>query len=295
MGTSNSYGGPGGNTPLVPSWLGDGSNIPSAPTLPPKGGKPDGTAPKVPKPNSKPAKPIVPPPTSDRFQAARTNFTKFAKSGGRNRGALGRAISGYVSKSVGGPRRAAIRMGSSRAVTIGLAGFLSSVQSQGVQQTLVSLNFQNLVGQPIEEIFLGLSDYICPDGGSVDEGISRNAFIETIADLAELGITDLDSLTNHQIKTVIEMFATHAIEARLCNDIGTKIIIAPNDIKIVERAQLQLHDFINRSVSDALSSTGANADLNNLKSIDLTKFVDRIYEDSFTILQSLAEAESDAV
>ena len=61
--------------------------------------------------------------------------------------------------------------------------------------TVRALNLGALAGHPIEEIFLGLADYVCPDGGSIDEGIAREAFIETIADLAGAGITDLDGLT----------------------------------------------------------------------------------------------------
>ena len=56
--------------------------------------------------------------------------------------------------------------------------------------------------------FLGLVDYVCPDGGSIDEGIAREAFVETIADLAGAGIADLDSLTADQIQAVLELYAT---------------------------------------------------------------------------------------
>ena len=76
----------------------------------------------------------------------------------------------------------------------------------------------------MEEVFAGLADYICPDGGSIDEGIARDAFIETIADLAEAGITDIDGLTSDQIQTVFELYASHTIEARICNDIGTRVV-----------------------------------------------------------------------
>ncbi len=59
MGTSTAYGGPGGGTPLVPSWLGDagGGGAPAAPpgdSAGPDGQPPaDGTAPPAP-PNRPP-------------------------------------------------------------------------------------------------------------------------------------------------------------------------------------------------------------------------------------------------
>lgn len=48
--------------------------------------------------------------------------------------------------------------------------------------------------------------------------------VELLADLSNAGITDIDGLTTEQIQTVFELYATHAIEARLCNDIGLKTV-----------------------------------------------------------------------
>jgi hypothetical protein len=140
-----------------------------------------------------------------------------------------------------------------------LLGFLSEAVAHGAAEALRALDLGALAGRPIEEIFLGLADYVCPDGGSVDEGIAREAFIETITDLAEAGISDLDGLTTGQIQTVFELYATNAIEARLCNDIGAKTIVLPSDAREAARVQAQLHDFIRRAVADALAAGGAAA------------------------------------
>ena len=111
-------------------------------------------------------------------------------------------------------------MGSSHAAGGKLLGFLSNVVARGAHEALRALNLENLAGTSDRQIFLGLADYICPDGGAVDEGIAREAFIETIVDLAAAGVTNLDGLTAEQMQTVFELYATNAIEARLCNDIG---------------------------------------------------------------------------
>ncbi|MBY0247568.1 MAG: hypothetical protein K2Q17_07860 [Nitrospiraceae bacterium] len=291
MGTSNSYGGQKGGA-LIPSWLGGGNADSSDGAV----GQSDGGNPAVgvngtpDVPPAPPARPTPAPIPGDQFQIPRGNFTSFAKSGGNDRKKLGRAISGYVSSSVGGSHQAAQRMGSSKTAGARLAGFLSSARSQGVRQALRALRLENLAGRPIEEIFLGLADYVCPEGGTVDEGIARNAFIETIVDLAEFGITDLDSLTVDQMQTVLELYATHAIEARLCNDIGTKINIAPANVQAFERVQALLHDFILRGVSDAL--TQARAGLGALTPDRTLQFVGHIYERAFSILQTLGEQEA---
>lgn len=182
-------------------------------------------------------------------------------------------------------------MGSSRRAGSRLLTFLSGVVSNGAAQTLRALNLSALAGRPIEEVFLGLADYVCPEGGSIDEGIAREAFIETIADLAGAGIIDLDGLTADQMQTVFELFATNAIEARLCNDIGMKAVTLPSDSQEVTRIQAQLNDFIRRGVADALTS--ARAALEALTPERALGFVEHIYTQAFDILQIMGESESE--
>ena len=295
MGTSSGFGGQSGNSPLVPSFVGDEGAPPAAA---PDGAPPDGTVPPdgAPPPGQPPAPPQRPPipPIGDpgRFSAARNNFSRFASSGGRDRASLGRAMSHYVGSSTGGARGAAARMGSARGAGSRLLGFLSDAATRGAAEALRALNLSALAGRPIEEIFLGLSDYVCPDGGSIDEGIAREAFIETIADLAGAGLTDLDGLTADQVQTVFELYATNAIEARLCNDIGTKTVILPSDAREASRVQAQLHDFIQRGVADAL--TAARAAAAALTPDRVLGFVGRIYEQAFGILQIMGDAEAEA-
>ena len=295
MGTSSAYGGPGGGTPLVPSWLGsdgtgDAPAPPPAPTAPDgvPSGDPAAPAPIPPAPSNRPAIPT--PADANRFTGARGNFTRFAHSGGSDRASLGRAVSGYVSTSSGGARQAAQRMGASRGAGARLLGFLTDAQARGAREALRELNLEGLAGRPIAEVFIGLADYICPSAGTVDEGIAREAFVETIIELTTLGVTDLDALTPDQMQTVFELYATHAIEARLCNDIGTKLITAPADAQAALRVQGQLRDFIRNGVSDAL--TAARAETPTLTQDRVHLFVDSVYERAFGILQALGDAEA---
>lgn len=293
MGTSNANRGQGGDTPLIPSWLPpDGSPlpIPDPPAAPPP------TAPLpvpvLPAPLP-PVLPSIPPPAeADRFTASRGNFSRFAGSGGADRASLGRALSNYVSSASGGSRTAAQRMARSPASGVPLLSFLSGAVANGPREALHALNLERLAGRPIEEIFLGLMEYVCPEGGSVDEGIAREAFIETIADLAESGIADFDGLTAGQMQTIFELYATHAIETRLCNDIGMKAITLPADAAQAASVQRQLLDFVRRSVSDSL--TQARVALQALTPERVFGFVTRVYEQAYAILQTMAEAEEPA-
>lgn len=216
MGTSSSYGGPGGATPLVPSWVDDhGAASPAA--LPAEVGAPVGEptpADTTSVPDLTVPQPLPPP---GRFAGPRGNLTRFANSGGIDRRSLGRAVSGYVAGASGGAALAARRMGASRRAAARLLGFLSDARAHGVPAALRALDLDALVGSTAEEIFLGLADFVCPNGGTVDDGIAREAFIETIVQLADDGIDDLTALTTDQMQTVFEIYATHAIEARLCN------------------------------------------------------------------------------
>ncbi len=291
MGTSTAYGGPGGGTPLVPSWLGSegeaGGTSPTAPAGPPASDPANPTS----LPPAPPARPTIPAPAdNNRFTAPRSNFTRFAHSGGTDRASLGRAVSGYVSKSAGGARQAAQRMGTSRNSGARLLGFLADAQARGAIEALRSLNLEGLAGRPIDEVFMGLADYICPNAGTVDEGIAREAFIETIVDLSTLGVTDLDTLTPDQMQTVFELYANHSIEALLFNDIRTKLVTAPANPQVALQVQSQLRDFIRNSVSDALTS--ARAETPTLTQGRVNAFVDTVYERAFGILQVIGAAEA---
>lgn len=301
MGTSNSNRGPGNNTPLVPDWLdqdnpplpempgGQPEPIPIPPNEEPRPDTefPDGKP--QPEPDISPITPLIIQPPPNRFKAARTYFSKFASSGGTDSNSLRRGVSQYVTRSSGGSRQATRRMGSSRRAGRKLLGFLRDTIEQGVEKALEALHLDNLAGHPIEEVFLGLIDYICPDGGSVDEGIARDAFIETIADLSENGITDLDTLNSNQMQTVFELYTAHTIESRMINDIGAKAIQFPSDARAALNIQSQLRDFIRRGVADALNT--ARSALLSLTQRSIQRLVNQIYEAAFEVLRSLVVTE----
>ena len=100
-----------------------------------------------------------------------------------------------------------------------------------------------------------------------------------------------DGMGQDRAKHCAYWYATHAIEARLCNDIGTKLVTAPADPQVALRVQSQLRDFIRNGVSDAL--TAARAETPTLTQDRVHAFVDTVYERAFGILQALGDAEAD--
>ena len=296
MGTSNAFGGASGGTPTVPSWLEDGGSDDGKPSdpptdvsgedAPPQGGDPDAV------PAAPPERPDRPSPgETNRYTSARTNLTRYASSGGDDRRSLGRAVSQYVSRSLGGAAKAARRMGSSHVAASKLVNMLGRIRNEGVEEVLRSLDLRDLAARPIEEVFAGLADSVCPEGGSIDDGIARDAFFDTIADLAEAGITEIDGLTVDQMQTVFELYITHTIEARIYNDIGTRIVNMPPDVQTVERIEAQLQEFIQRNVSDAVNNSGV--DLGSISQNDVARFVNEVYEATFSLLEAAGKAEAD--
>jgi hypothetical protein len=281
MGTSTANGGTiGSHTPLIPTWLDDGSGEGVKQPLDTDGIP--ATPPAIPEPAD-----------AKRYTAARNAFSKFARSGGTNRSSLGGAISGYVSHSSGGANGAARRMGSSRTTGSRLVGFLNDAVNRGLTEALKSLNLEDLAGRPAGDILKGLADYICPEGGNIDVAIARDAFYQTIVDLETEGITDLGSITGDQVQTIFEMFTTRAIEDRIYNEIGTKAITLPADTASIDNVQAQLHDFISNGVADAMSRMKDK--LHNLPQDKILGFIDDVYEKSFMILGAIGETEKDRV
>lgn len=289
MGTSGSSGGPGSNTSLVPTWLDepDVGSLPSGDDAPPgdveqpgeEGGE-EGTPPR-------PA--IEPAPIPARFQGARRNFSAFAGSGGNDRGALRRAVRDYVRSGTRGSTKATRRMGASRAAASGMLGIFRGFQRDGVDATLRRLNLGNLAGRPAAEVFLGLTDVICRDGGSIDEGIARDAWLETIAELDRLGIEDLDGLTGEQIQELFLSFVAHAIETRLFQDIGTNGLRLAADLVAIEAFEAQFRDYIKRAVRDAFAS-----DLTRLAELwdqDIRDIVDETYRSAWELLEVWGDRE----
>ena len=295
MGTSGSSSGPGGKTPLVPSWLGDtpASPLPggdnNAPFADGAGADPgEGDTGGVPD-TPTPLPPIPPTPPPARFQRARRSFSAFAGSGGTDRRALGRAGRDYVRSGTGGGRNATLRMGAARIAASEALSVFRGFQRDGTDATLHRLNLGNLVGRRAEDLFLGLTDVICPNGGPIDEGMARDAWLETVADLDDLGVEDTTTLTAGQMQEIFLTFMAHTIEARLFQDIGVNGLKIAVDLAAIEAFEAEFRSYIRRSVRDSFSSDLSG--LATLSNRQITTIVNRTYEEAWDLLVIWGDAE----
>jgi hypothetical protein len=173
-------------------------------------------------------------------------------------------------------------MGASRNAARGLLGVLRDFQRDGVNATLRRLNLADLVGRSLEEMFTGLTDVVCTDGGSIDEGIALDAWLETVADLEVLNVTDPAAVMPEQLRDIFIIFIAHTIEGRLLQDIGANGLKLAPDLAAIEAFENQLSDYIRRSVRDSFStdiSTPAT-----LSDRQIQDIVDRTYRDAWELL-----------
>ena len=179
--------------------------------------------------------PIPPAALPERFRGGRLNFSRFAGSGGSDGRALRRAARDYVRSGTGGSGNAVRRMGPSRTAAGNALGVLRGFQRAGVQETLRRLNLESLSGRGVQQVFIGLTEVVCRDGGPVDEAIARDAWLETISTLDEFEIDDLETLSTDQVQGIFLSFIAHTIEARLYQEIGVNGFDFAKDLADIER------------------------------------------------------------
>ena len=169
------------------------------------------------------------------------------------------------------------------------AHWASSVVSNVTESRslLRRLNLGGLVGRSAADIFLGLTDVICPDGGAIDEGMARDAWLETVADIEMLDAVDSANLSDTEVREIFLAFVSHSIEVRLFQDIGVNgFKVAPN-LGAIEAFEAQFRSYIRLSVRDSFS-----ADLTSLGTVsdgEIRAVVDRTYEEAWELLALLGD------
>ncbi|WP_206630226.1 Qat anti-phage system associated protein QatB, partial [Mesorhizobium sp. M5C.F.Ca.IN.020.32.2.1] len=247
---------------------------------------PSGTPPN-PVPVPQPLPPLASPAAGKPLGSARSDFSRAARSRGGGGRDLRRAAGKYV-RAMGGARNAARAMAPSRRVMTGLGQLLGQVAQNGPAAALRFFNLQSLVGAPIADVFLALTDLLCPDGGTIDEAIARNAMLETVGELGAAGDLPFDGATPDVLDAVFTGALARSIETKLFNEIGGRSIRLPTDVAAVEIIQRTLHDFIQGTVRDRFAAAGGT--LASVPYAGVEAFVQAIYEQSFELIRILGDS-----
>jgi hypothetical protein len=179
-------------------------------------------------------------------------------------------------------------MPSSRAAAGGIAGLARNFATQGPTEALRPFNLENLAGSPAVDVFVALTDALCPPGGTIDEAIARDAMLETIAALAAEGVGNFDEMTQEDLQEFFIGVVSRSIEGKILNEVGTNSIRVSPDLAAVERAQRMLHDFVDGCVRDRFATSGSS--LADVSSQQIDNFVSDLYGAAFDLMQTLGEA-----
>lgn len=299
MGTSKTNDGPGDKTPLLPDWAqGDEDDIPfpdgdeplpddNLPDERPPEITPDDEGPpdvEQPPPDKK----QVPPDISKPWQQAKSNLTRFVKTGGKRE--LANAGRSYV-KARGGARRAAQGSAAGRAATGRVIGFLSRIATRGIADALGSIGLRDILGQTVEAALAAIMNKLAPAGAGLDEAAARKA-----VDLALLSIFEeygveadgLDKLNEMDAATVETAFQTVVSEyvfQRWLAELGKRIeegtVSASEALRleaiakecIVEATQLDFRDY------DILETDWGGS--------ESQRIINDIYEQAYVFLEDL--------
>ena len=287
MGTSGTFG--GSKSGLVPSWVDEPASSPVTSPDDAGGGTQDGgtdggggVAPTPAAPTPYPSMPAVP--ASSGLGAARRNLTRGARTS--DAGAIYRGAGKYVSAS-GGGRAAANRMPHSRAVAGGVAGLARSFANRGPAEALRRFNLDDIAGAPAEDVFVALTDMLCPAGGTIDEAIARGALLETVADFVTAGVGNFDELSMDNLREFFIGVVSRSIEGKILNEVGTNAVSVPADIAGVEWTQNMLHDFVEGCVRDKFEAD--ETDLGDLDGDAIDSFVLDLYTAALDLVQARGE------
>lgn len=276
MGTSTSHGGPKDKKPLLPSWALPANNDDTTPADPTA----DDT---VPGENEQ-----QPAETRHTWQAAKTQMTKFATSGG-GRQNIAKAGSAYVAAK-GGSQAAAAAARTGQHVAVRIGGFFSSVSSQGIKATIASFGLTTAVGESAEIVFARILDALSPAGAMREEVAARKAVDDVLSDLYNKFVLDdgnlesLDRMTVEDVRKAIEDCVSSYIYHRWLEELGFSIekgAVTENSAVAMEN---QMQDFIKDSVSLEITEIDViNFDWQGTAGQQL---INRIFQDAYSILEA---------
>lgn len=287
MGTSTGFGGGKNSNPLIPSWIGGGEAGAEPDAGDPGAGdpgsngeedrrsadRPDGTD----QPQAQPPK---------RYTGPRGSFTKYTKSAGSDRRALGRAVSSFVTRTSGGTSSTARRMSSERSAAASLAGVLSraSTAPGGIREIVQTLNFGSLATRPIGDIYAALVDVICPPDGDLDDAHAREAYLEAVNEVMRNQPPDLERPSPETIKDIIGKFIANAVHQRIVTAIGAGLVTLPTNLAEIRAVENGLKAFLRNCANETMEEFSGD-----FPETDLGPEIDSIFERAVEIINVNAE------
>jgi hypothetical protein len=105
-----------------------------------------------------------------------------------------------------------MRLGSARKSTARLVSVMGGFARSGVFTTAQLFHLGDIIGKSVKDVFVRIMDFVCPDGGSTNEGIARSAYIEALSAMTDWENKRIENLTPHSVrsdKAVLDIFERH--------------------------------------------------------------------------------------
>lgn len=268
MGTSSSYGGPKGKNPLLPTDF-NGNDTPSE--------NQDNQ-------QTTPSEEVKVNPNTVLWQNAKTQISKLIQDPRRNTGS---ALSSYI-KAHGGASRAAMSAASGKSTTAKLGRFLSSISSQGIQNTL-SLYKIKFEGQSAEKVLNELINRIAPVPETKEDSIARNALLDAIEELYEEvsendgNLEILDNLDENTFNEVMRTYISSYIFQRFLNDLESRFEEYSQNTESALSLEKEIKEYIAGVVDNKLKEQSfSNMDYS---SDSVIQAINKIYADCYEVIE----------
>lgn len=267
MGTSSSYGGPQGKSPLLPKDF-DENDYPNEESNMQEEAQEEG------KPNLK----------TDLWKRAKTQASKFVSGTSGN---IGLTLSGYV-KAHGGGRKAASTAFSGKSTSVGLGAFLSSTSAQGIKNTLVSYDIE-YEGRGAEEVLSDLVNKIGPSPNTKEDSVARNALLDAIDILyedVEEQNDDLEALNNldkNRFNKIMNVYISSYIYQRFLSELESRFEEYASSAGTALAKEEEIREYISGIVDNKLQNRNFSELDYSSNSILVT--INEIFTDCYDVIE----------
>jgi len=181
------------------------------------------------------------------------------------------------------------KMGASRQAVARMTSFIAEAQRSGTTTALRNLGLGDCVGKAPSEVLGRLLDVMCPVGGTIDEGIAREAFAWAAAEFAQQDLPDIESLDAGQWTEFFVELLSRSIELRVLEEIGAQSMQSAKDVDAIESCERAAHSFIQATVREAVSTT--LGEFGSLSAEEIQSLGDRCFEQAFGIWEDMEDEQ----
>ena len=300
MGTSKSYNGPPGRSPLLPPWApdlgsddaGDIADHNQGDDIGIDGDDEKGTDDGESAPTDSEAataafEPVSP---SVTWRSPNGFASQLARSPGSPARDRHRKVGRAFVRALGGSRQAARSAPAARVAARGLGSFLTSVAREGIVATAERFGFATFLGGGVNALLAALVRTFAPTGADIESAAALRASVKTFVEL--LGTFDveangaeaLDRLTEADVRGTMERFVANCVTERLLQALAGKIETEAVSATRAKEVQDELRGFVRANVALEFGATTL-VDM-NWSSVEATALIDRLFEGGYAVLEA---------